>query len=118
MTVIDQKSCFIISDLTFKCDIDLGPSHTVLAHCTSSYDFFSSKFLSSYIKFLQIIFESFIKFLQLLKELKTGQAVLSQLTLKCDLDLGPCQMVLAHCIAHYDNVHMHTKYTKFKVILS
>ena len=49
---------------------------------------------------------SYIKFLQ--KELWSGQAVLSNLTLNCDLDLGPSHTVLAdytpsliECITFY-----------------
>ena len=40
---------------------------------------------------------SYIKFRQLMKKLWTGQAVLSQMTFSCDLDLGPSHTVLAHC---------------------
>ena len=40
-----------------------------------------------------------------INELWTGQAVLSHLTLKSDLDLEPSQMVLVHCTANYGNAH-------------
>ena len=48
---------------------------------------------------------SYIKFLHLIKELWTSKAVLSHLTLKCDLDIGPSQMVLVHWKAHYGNAY-------------
>ena len=82
-----------------KCDLDLGTSHTVLAQCKPSNDG-----------------EHLCKdtgFLQLMKELWSGQAVVSHLTLNCDLDLGLRQMALCTAL-HIMAMHM---YTKFKVIL-
>ena len=74
--LLDQTSCFF-TFLTLN--FDLGPSNTVFPHC--------------------------IKFLSLMKELWTGYAFLTHLTLNCDLNLEHSQMVLVHCIAHYGNAH-------------
>ena len=67
----------VLSHLTVKCDLDPGSSQAVVAHCKLSHEVNISLFVSSYIKFLQ------------LKELWTGEAILSHLTFNYDLDLGP-----------------------------
>ena len=97
----------VISHLALKCDLDLGPTHTLFAHRIMMVNF-----MSSYIKFLQffltahgLFVSSSIHFLQLM-ELWTGQAILSHLALKCDLDLGPKQTVLPYCTPSHYGEHM------------
>ena len=75
----------VFSHLTLNCDNDVGPSHTVLVHCTLTHDGEHLCQVSSYIKFLR-----------LMKELRTRQAVFSHLTLNCDIDLGPSHTVALH----------------------
>ena len=95
--VTDRAIYFIT--LTLNCDLDLGHNHTVVvhAHCLLTAGI---NFMSSYIKFLQVMMD-----------LWTGQAILSHLTLNCDFDIGPSQMLFVHCTANYDNTH-----AKFHVI--
>ena len=70
----------VFSNLTLNCDTDLGPSHTLLVHCTPFHD---GKYLCQF----------FIKFLQLMNELWTGQTVLSHSTLNCETEPEPSQMI-------------------------
>ena len=99
----DKHLCQVISKSTHKWKLwtgqavlshlikkrDLGPSHT---QSPSSLHFVS---------YWWIFVSIYIKFLQLMKFLRTGQAFLSLLTLKCDLDLGQSHSVLAHCTLSY-----------------
>ena len=77
-----------LSHLTLKCNLDLGPSHTVLnAHCLIV--------VNICVKF---------KFPQLIKELLTWQTISGQFITLCELDLGPNQ-VYVQCIVLYGNTH-------------
>ena len=48
----------------------------------------------------------YIKCLKLMEELWTGQAILSHLTLNCDLDLEPSHTVLTHFALTHDGEHL------------
>ena len=94
--VSSAENCFIL-----KCDINLGSSHTVLAHWALSQD---GEHL------YQVIL--YIKLLQPMKGLRTRQPVLSHLTLKCDIDVGSSHKGLAHWTLSQEGEHL------YKVILT
>ena len=104
-------------------DLELWPSQMVVVHYITHYgnarayqvsihsnvrwqsyalDIATLSLLTTHRPIKMSVCVKFIKFLRLKKGLWTGQAVLSQLTLNCDLPLGPSHTVLAHSTLSLD----------------